>query len=68
MTTYASRLGDQPRLFTLHVIALGARTNSPCESSLAGVAISTEDVRVTTLDDDAERARLGEVSQQGAIC
>jgi FkbM family methyltransferase len=56
-------LGDQPGRSTLHVIAPGAGTNSLYESSLAGAAISTEDVRTTTLDNYAERAGLdGEIA------
>jgi FkbM family methyltransferase len=51
-------LGDQPGLSTLYVIAPGAGTNSLYESSLAGAAMSREDVRTTTLDDYAERAGL----------
>ncbi len=56
-------LGDQSGPSTLYVIAPGAGTNSLYESSLAGAAMSTEDVRTTTLDDYAERAGLdGEIA------
>ena len=58
MTLGRMALGDQQGFSTLHVIAPGAGTNSLYESSLAGAAISTEDVRTTTLDDYAERAGL----------
>jgi FkbM family methyltransferase len=56
-------LGDRTGLATLHVIAPGAGTNSLYESSLAGAAISTEEVRTATLDDYAERTGLdGEIA------
>ncbi len=56
-------LEDRSGHSTLHVIAPGAGANSLYESSLAGTAIGTEDVRTTTRDDYAERTRLnGEIA------